>query len=145
VELIDLIAATLAELGISHALVVHGAGGLDEISLAGESSVAEVKNGSVRRFTATPEEFGVLRAPMEAVRGGTPTENAAAIREVFAGADGARRDIVIVNAAAALVAANVAPDFLEGARRAAAALSSGAAAEKLAALVEFTSARNQDL
>jgi anthranilate phosphoribosyltransferase len=137
-ELIDLVAATLAELGVEHAFVVHGAGGLDEISLAGETLVAEVKDGSVRRFTVTPEDFGVSRAPIESVRGGAALENAATIHAIFAGKNGPARDIVIANAAAALVAANVAANFLEGARNAAAALSSGAAKEKLAALAQFT-------
>ena len=137
-ELIDLVAATLSELGAEHAFVVHGAGGLDEISLAGETLVAEVKDGAVRRFTVTPEDFGVSRAPVEAVRGGTAQENAATIRDIFSGKDGPQRDIVIINAAAALVAAEVAPDFAEGARLAAAALATGKAKEKLAALVGFT-------
>jgi anthranilate phosphoribosyltransferase len=140
-ELVDLVAATLAELGGERAFVVHGAGGLDEISLAGETLVAEVRGGSARRFTVTPENFGVSRAPIQAVRGGTALENAATIRNIFAGKGGPSRDIVVVNAAAALVAANVAPSFLEGARLAAAALDSGAAKEKLEALVEFTQER----
>jgi anthranilate phosphoribosyltransferase len=137
-ELIDLVAATLAELGVEHAFVVHGAGGLDEISLAGETLVAEVKNTGARRFTVSPEDFGVSRGPIDAVRGGTAQENAATIRDIFTGKGGPARDIVLVNAAGALVAANVAPSFLDGARLAAAALSSGAAREKLAALVDFT-------
>lgn len=137
-ELIDLIAAALAELGAEHAFVVHGAGGLDEISLAGETQVAEIKNGSVRRYTVKPEDFGVSHAPIKAVRGGAAQENAATIREIFNGADGPRRDIVVANAAAALVAAGVAADFFEGAKLAAEALSSGAASGKLASLVEFT-------
>jgi anthranilate phosphoribosyltransferase len=137
-ELIDLVAATLAELGAERAFVVHGAGGLDEISLAGETLVAEVKDGSVRRFTIAPEDFGVSRAPIEAVRGGSALENAAAIRDIFAGAGGARRDIVVANAAAALVAAGVAASFSDGAQLAGAALASGAAKEKLAALADFT-------
>lgn len=137
-ELIDLVAATLAELGVEHAFVVHGAGGLDEITLAGETLVAEVASGGVRRFTVTPEDFGVSRAPMDAIRGGTAPENAATIRDIFAGIKSPRRDIVVVNAAAALVSADVAPSFAEGARLATAALTSGAAKEKLAALVDFT-------
>jgi anthranilate phosphoribosyltransferase len=137
-DLIDLVAATLAELGVKQAFVVHGAGGLDEISLAGETLVAEVKSGSVRRFRLTPEDFGVLRAPIDSVRGGTTAENAATIRDIFAGKSGPPRDIVVANAAAALVAANVAPTFLDGARLATSALNSGAAREKLAALVDFT-------
>src|SRR5580658_1433792 len=115
-ELVDLVAATLAELGVEHALVVHGAGGLDEISLAGETLVAEVNGRRVRRFTVTPEDFGVPRAPIGAIRGGTALENAATIRDILAGRRGAPRDIVLVNAAAALVAAGVAARFGEGAR-----------------------------
>jgi len=118
--------------------VVHGAGGLDEISLAGETLVAEVKDGSVRRFTVTPEDFGVSRAPIESVRGGTAQENAATICDIFAGRAGPQRDIVLVNAAAAMVAARVASDFGDGAKLAGAALVSGAAGEKLAALAAFT-------
>jgi len=137
-DLIDLVAATLAELGVDHAFVVHGTGGLDEISLAGETLVAEVKDGGVRRFTVTPEDFGVSHAPIEAVRGGTASENAATMHAIFAGGGGPRRDIVIANAAAALVAAGVAPSFGDGARLAGTALASGAAREKLAALVTFT-------
>lgn len=137
-ELIDLVAATLGELGVEHAFVVHGAGGLDEISLAGETLVAEVRNGAVRRFTLAPEDFGVSYAPIEAVRGGTALENAATIRDIFGGKMGPPRDIVIANAAAALVAGNVADNFLEGARLATGALNSGAAKEKLGALVDFT-------
>jgi anthranilate phosphoribosyltransferase len=137
-ELIDLVAETLSELGVEHAFVVHGAGGLDEISLAGETLIAEVRGGSVRRFTVTPEDFGVLQTPMDAVRGGTALENAATIRGIFSGKEGPQRDIVVVNAAAALVAADIAPSFREGARLAGVALASGAAQKKLAALVDFT-------
>jgi anthranilate phosphoribosyltransferase len=137
-ELIDLVAATLAELGVEHAFVVHGAGGLDEISLAGETLVAEVRGGSVRRFNVAPEDFGVSRAPIDSVRGGTAPENAATIRDIFAGKVGPAHDIVVANAAAALVAASVASNFLDGARLATAALNSGTAKEKLAALAAFT-------
>lgn len=137
-DLIDLVAATLAELGVEHAFVVHGAGGLDEISLAGETLVAEVKDGEVRRFILTPEDFGVSQAPIDSVRGGTALENAATIHDIFTGKIGPPRDVVIANAAAALVVANVAPSFLEGARLATTALTSGAAREKLTALAAFT-------
>ncbi|MFI5092112.1 MAG: anthranilate phosphoribosyltransferase [Candidatus Acidiferrum sp.] len=143
-ELIDLVAETLAELGVEHAFVVHGAGGLDEISLAGETQVAEVRGGGVRRFTLTPEDFGVSRAPIDSVRGGTAMENAATIHDIFSGKAGPPRDIVVANAAAALVAADTAPSFLEGARLAIAALDSGAANEKLASLVDFTRQREKE-
>jgi anthranilate phosphoribosyltransferase len=139
-DVLDLAAATLAELGVEHAFVVHGAGGLDEISLAGETLFAEVKRGAVRRFTVAPEEFGVSRAPLESVGGATAAENAVIIRRVLAGEAGPPRDIVVINAAAALVAAGIAPNFREAANLAGEALLSGAASAKLAALAAFTSA-----
>src|SRR5437016_7719819 len=114
-EVMDLVAATLAELGTERAFVVHGAGGLDEISLAGETIVVEVRDGKARKFSVTPEEFGVKRAPIEAVRGGTAAENAAVIRRILQGENGAPRDIVVVNTAAALVATGNAEDFHEAA------------------------------
>ncbi len=135
-DVIDLIAATLAELGVERAFVVHGAGGLDEISLAGETMVAEVRGGIVRRSTVTPEEFGVAHAPVESIRGGTATENAALIRRILEGEAGPARDIVVINAAAAL---GLAADFREAAGLASFVISSGAANEKLATLVAFTS------
>jgi anthranilate phosphoribosyltransferase len=138
-DVMDLVAASLAELGVERAFVVHGSGGLDEISLAGETIVTEVQHGNVRRFTVTPEEFGVARAPLEAIRGGTATENAALIRRILAGEAGPARDTVVINAAAALVAAGVAENFREAAGLASFVISSGAAGEKLASLVEFTS------
>jgi anthranilate phosphoribosyltransferase len=137
-DAIDLLASTLAELGIERALVVHGAGGLDEISLAGDTVVADVRHGAVRRYTLTPEDFGIERAPLEAIRGGSPAENAVTIRAIFAGSSGAARDVVVVNAAAALVASGVAETFLDGAHMAAEAISSGGADRKLQALVAFT-------
>jgi anthranilate phosphoribosyltransferase len=140
-EVIDLVAATLAELGAEHAFVVHGAGGLDEISISGDTQVAEIKHGVVRRFTLTPEEFGVSRAPLESLRGGTAAENAAIIRRVLNGEAGPPRDIVVINAAAAFVAAGVAPNFREAANLAGETISSGTAADKLRALAAFTNTR----
>jgi anthranilate phosphoribosyltransferase len=137
-DVLDLMAATVAELGVDHAFVVHGAGGLDEISLAGETLVAEVRSGKIERYTVTPEDFGVERAPLELIQGGSPVENAAIIAKVFAGEQGPRRDIVVVNAAASLVAASIAADFTDGAKLAAYALSSGRAQEKLSELKQFT-------
>jgi anthranilate phosphoribosyltransferase len=138
-EVMDLVAAALAELGVERAFVVHGAGGLDEISLAGETLIADVRNGTVRRFTVTPEEFGVARAPLESIRGGTAAENAALIRRILEGEAGPTRDIVVINAAAALVAAGVADNSREAAGLASFVISSGAANEKLASLAAFTS------
>jgi anthranilate phosphoribosyltransferase len=137
-EVIDLMAATLAELGVARAFVVHGAGGLDEISLAGDTLVAEVGGGKIKRYAVTPEDFGIRRASPEAIRGGSPAENAAIMQSILAGELGPRRDIVVINSAAALVAAGVADNFTEGAELAAKSLSSGAAQEKLSELKNFT-------
>jgi anthranilate phosphoribosyltransferase len=140
VEVIDIMAAALAGLGVERAFVVHGAGGLDEISLAGETLVAEVKDGAIRRYTITPEDFGVARAPVETLRGGAATENAGLIRGILSGEAGPRRDVVVANAAAALVVAGVAPDFRNAAKLAADAIDCGAARDKLAGLVSLTNA-----
>jgi anthranilate phosphoribosyltransferase len=137
-DYVDLIAATLVELGVRRAFVVHGVGGLDEISTAGETLVAEVREGSVNRFVVTPEDFGLRGSPLEALKGGSPEENASAIRKIFEDADGPRRDVVVLNAAAALVIAGLAGNFREAASLAARAISSGAAREKLDQLAVFT-------
>ena len=137
-DVIDLMAATLAELGIERAFVVHGADGLDEISLSGETYVAEVHEGTVKRYTLTPEDFGMSRAPIETLRGGDAQENAKLIREVLEGQPGPRHNIAVMNAAAALVTAGIAANFQDGAQLAANAISSGLAQKKLAALVDFT-------
>ena len=137
-DVVDLVAAALSELGVERAFVLHGTGGLDEVSLAGETQIAEVQNGSVRRFTVTPEDFGVGRAPLEALRGGSPSENAALILRIFKGESGARRDIVVVNAAAALVLTNLAADFHSAAEMASNAIRVGAALQKLEQLRAFS-------
>jgi len=137
-DVIDTVAATLAELGTHRAFVVHGAGGLDEISLSGETQIAEVRNAGVRRFTVTPEDFGVSRAPLEALRGGTPWDNAELIHSLLAGEPGPRLDIVVANAAAALVVTGVAEDFRSAAELARRAVISGKAHEKLESLKKFS-------
>jgi anthranilate phosphoribosyltransferase len=136
---VEKVASVLAELGVERAFVVHGAGGLDEISLAGETKVGEVRGGSVRVYEITPEDFGLSRAPISAITGGDAPHNAELLRAILAGERGPRRDIVIANAAAAIVAAGRATDFLEGARLSAESIDSGAARKKLDALIAFTS------
>lgn len=128
--LAEIMAQVLARLGSRHALVVHGQG-LDELTLAGPSLVCELRDGQIRRYRVLPEDVGLTTAPVEAVGGGSPAENAAALRAIFQGQPGPRRDIVVLNAAAALVAADLAPDLRAGAQLAARAIDSGAAAEKL--------------
>lgn len=136
-EVVGLVAETLAELGTEHALVVHGAGKLDEISLGGPTLIAEVKGRSVNRYEVTPEDFGVELAPLAAIRGGSAAESAALIRAILAGESGPRRDIVVMNAAAALVTAGLAHSFKEGAQLAKQAIDSGEAAIKLEQMRQF--------
>ena len=133
----ELVAGALAELGVERAFVVYGTDGLDEISISVETRVAEVRNSSVRSYTVTPEDFGLKRAPLESIFGGEAAENAAMMRAVLAGERGARRDIVVANSAAALVAAGCAADFREGAERAAESIDAGAAQTKLEHLIAF--------
>ena len=137
-RLTELLARALAELGVERAFVVHGADGLDEISLSSETHVAEVRHGQVRSYRVAPEDFGLRRAPLETLAGGSATENARIITRVLGGEPGSRRDIVLANAAAALVAAGRAGNFREGARVAAQSIDSGAAREKLEQLIAFT-------
>ncbi|HXJ13469.1 MAG TPA: anthranilate phosphoribosyltransferase [Candidatus Limnocylindrales bacterium] len=137
-DVIDTVAATLAELGTHRAFVVHGAGGLDEISLSGETQIAEVRNGSVRRFIVAPEDFGISRSPLEALRGGTPQENATLIYSLLAGEPGPRLDIVLANAAAALVVTGIADNFRTATELARQAITTGQAREKLDQLKKFS-------
>jgi anthranilate phosphoribosyltransferase len=144
-KLTALVAGALGELGVKRAMVVHGADGLDEISLSGETLVSEWRDGKVRNFSVTPEDFGLKRAPLEAIRGGDAKENAGVMHKILGRSllyreHGAQREIVLANAAAALVVAGKAADFLEGAQLAAESIDSGAAREKLEALVAFRSA-----
>lgn len=144
----ELLARALAELGVKRAFVVHGAEGLDEISLAGETFVAELRDGLVRQFTITPEDFGLARAPLEAILGGDARQNAEIIHKILGRSllyreHGPHRDIVLANSAAALVAAGRASDFLDGVRLAAHSIDSGAARERLEALVEFSQGESQ--
>jgi anthranilate phosphoribosyltransferase len=131
------LARVLAELGTIRAFVVHGADGLDEISTTGESVIAEVREGAVHRYTVRPEDFGVPRASIAELRGGDREQNALIIREILRGEPGPRRDIVLVNAAAALVAGLRAQDLKDGVALAAKSIDSGRALgmlERLTAL-----------
>src|SRR3989454_5764577 len=113
------LARVLAELGTHRAFVVHGAGGLDEISNTGESRISEVREGVVRTFTVRPEDFGVPRASIGDLLGGDREQNAEIIRAILAGEPGPKRDIVLMNASAALVAGGAARDLQRGGERAA--------------------------
>jgi len=132
------LARVLAELGTIRAFVVHGADGLDEISNTGESQISEVREGVVRSFRVRPEDFGMSRAAIGDLQGGDRAENAQIIRHILGGGDGPKRDIVLMNAAAALVVGGKARDLKEGVGLAARSIDSGAAQRKLETLIEFS-------
>jgi anthranilate phosphoribosyltransferase len=132
------LARVLAELGTIRAFVVHGADGLDELSTTGESRVSEVREGIVRTFIVRPEDFGLARASIRDLQGGDRVQNAEIIRAVLQGQAGPRRDIVLMNASAALVAGGRAHDLKEGVVLAAQSIASGGAAKKLEALVDLS-------
>jgi anthranilate phosphoribosyltransferase len=138
VELVEKLAEALSLLGLRRALVVHGLDGLDEITITGPTRVAEVRAGNVRTYEVTPEEFGMKRAPIEEISGGDAAANAAIIREILAGKKSARRDVVLLNAAAALVAAEKADRLADALPLAARSIDSSAASKKLDALMRFT-------
>jgi len=140
--LVRTIAEVLARLGARRAFVVHGAGGIDELSPAGPNLVCEVIDGDIRERELDPErELGVPRCSVEELRGGTPEDNARAIREVFAGANGGRRSAILLNAAGAIAAGGHAGDLGEGLELAREAVDSGAAATRLDELIAFSRAQ----
>lgn len=138
-ELVETMARTLGALGAKHVWVVHGAGGVDELSLEGDTLVCEwTEARGLRRFTVNPDEVGLARAPLEALEGGDPAHNAGLTRGLFDGAAGPKRDATVFNAAAALVVSGVASDLREGVKLASESLDSGAAGQRLEALVRAT-------
>jgi anthranilate phosphoribosyltransferase len=137
-RMLEVMVATLARLGSVHVVAFHGYGGLDELSTAGPSQVVELVSGEIRRTVLHPGELGLEPAPEEAIRGGSAATNAATIRSVLEGERGPRRDIVLLNAAAGLVAAGRATDLEGGLVGAEDALDSGAAAVTLDRLIEVS-------
>ncbi len=137
-DLVEKLAEALSMLGLRRALVVHGADGLDEISISASTRIAEVRDAQVRTYEVTPEEFGLTRSPIESISGGDAAENAKIIREVLAGKKSPCRDVVLLNAAATLVAAGRANHLSDAIPLALESIDSGAAAAKLNSLVEFT-------
>jgi anthranilate phosphoribosyltransferase len=135
-DLTEIMAQVLCELGTRHALVVHGADGLDEITINGETKISEVNGSNVRTYYVTPEDFGINRAPIEAIRGGGAKENAAIIRDILADKDGPKKDVVLLNAAAGLVVGGKVSGLRDGIAMARESISSGKAMACLEKLVE---------
>jgi anthranilate phosphoribosyltransferase len=136
--LVRTLAEVLSALGTRHAYVVHGAGDIDELSPCGPNLVCEVVDGEVREWQLDPVELGIEPCSPDALAGGTPEDNARAIREVFAGARDPRRDAILLNAAGAIAAGGHAEDLREGLELARGAVDSGAAAARLEELAAFT-------
>jgi anthranilate phosphoribosyltransferase len=143
-SLVRTIAEVLVRLGARRAFVVHGAFGVDELSPAGPNLVCEVVDGGVRELLVDPLDLGVPRCGPEELRGGSPQENAAAIRAIFSGEErGARRDAILLNAAGAIAAGGLADDLQAGLDLARETLDSGAGAERLETLVQFSRAASR--
>lgn len=138
-DLVRPMAEVLAKLGSEKAWIVHGSDGSDELTVTGASKVAKLENGTIEEVELHPEMAGLPVSPFEEITGGTPEENAAALRAVLSGAQGAYRDAVLFNAAGALMVADKVSDLTDGVKLAAEAIASGAPLEKLDGLARLTS------
>jgi anthranilate phosphoribosyltransferase len=137
-KLVEPIAEVLKKLGSTHAWVVHGADGMDELTTTGATTVAELHGGDITVFEVAPEDAGLVRTDMQSLKGGDAAHNAAALRALLQGEEGAYRDIVLLNAAAALIVAGKASSLTDGVARAADSIDSGRAARALDRLVAVT-------
>ncbi|RJO61890.1 MAG: anthranilate phosphoribosyltransferase [Dehalococcoidia bacterium] len=136
--LLEKMAGALKSLGLRHALVVHGEDGLDEITITGKTHVCELKDGQIRRYTICPEDCGLSRAEAGSIKGGSAADNAAILRGILSGEGGPRRDVVLLNAAAALVAGDKVATMSEGVALARQVLDSGKALAKLEQLISYS-------
>lgn len=136
-ELTEMFASALNLLGVKRAFVVHGHDGLDEISICADTRISELKDGLVRTYEISPEQFFGEKADPESLAGGDAQENAAIIEGIFRGEKGPKRNIILINSAAALIAAEKASDFNEGIKLAEESIDSGGAMRKLEALIRF--------
>ncbi|PYP85012.1 MAG: anthranilate phosphoribosyltransferase [Blastocatellia bacterium AA13] len=134
-----LFAEVLRGLGTTRAVIVHGTDGMDEITITGETLVTELRSGEIHSYSVKPEDFGMSRAGIADIRGGDAEQNAGIIREILEGVAGPRRDIVVLNAAAALMASSRAKDLHEGVTMARSVIDDQRAKMKLRQLIEFTS------
>lgn len=144
-NLTETMATVLKNLGVQRGLVVHGEDTLDEISITGKTKVTEFKDGGIKSYFIKPEDFGMRRGKLVEIKGGTKEQNAKIILEVLSGSRGAKRDITILNAAAAFAIAGRAKDFNEGIRLANQSIDSGKALNTLERLIEFTNTERRYL
>lgn len=137
-QLTEMFAGVLKNMGTKRAFVVHGVDGLDEVTISGETRVAELNDGIIRTYNINPVDYFGKTYPLEDIRGGDPAQNAAITKDVLGGKPGACRDVVVINAALAIVAGEKAVDIKEGIQVAADCIDSGAAMKKLQALIEMS-------
>ncbi len=142
-NLTETMATVLMNLGIKRGLVIHGKDTLDEISITGATKVTELKDGEVKNYTIEPEDFGMKRRKLDEIKGGTKEQNATTILEILKGVQGARRDVTVLNAAAAFVVAGRAKDFKEGMDLAKQTIDSGKALDILNRLIQFTNSERR--
>lgn len=137
-NLTEILGRVLLELGAQHCLVIHGMDGLDEITVSDRTKISEGKGGVVSSYFTAPEEFGLPRTPRKEIAGGLPEDNARIMHDILRGRKGPKRDIVCLNAAAAMVVGGKAKTLQDGFRLAQQTIDSGAAAEKLERLIAYT-------
>lgn len=137
-KLTEMFADVLKNMGTKRAFVVHGLDGLDEVTLSCETRVAELKDGIIKTYNINPVEYFGQTYSLETIRGGDPTTNAQIVRDVLSGRNGARRNIVLINAALAIIAGEKAADIKEGIKLASDCIDSGAAIKKMQALIEIS-------
>jgi len=141
-DLTEVMAQVLCELGTERAFVVHGSDGLDEITISGESKISEVRDGEVRTYYVTPEDFGIARAPISAIQGGNAQRNAEIVCDILSDRGGTRQDVVLLNAAAGLVVGGKTNGLREGIELARESIRSGKAFTCLSRLIELTQGYN---
>jgi len=144
-DLVEKVAQALNMLGLKRALVVHGSDGLDEITISGPTYVSEVRDGEVHSYQLTPEQIGLPPSPIDSLNGGDAQTNAEIIQRILAGEHSPKRDVVILNAAAALVAAGKADTIASALPLAAASIDNGSAKGKLLALINFTHSHSSSI
>jgi len=137
-DLTNKLAEVLNNLGSKRAFIVHGLDTLDEITITGKTKVSELKNKKVKSYYIKPQDFGIKKAKLGDIKGGTVEENASLVKRVLEGEKGPRQDVVLLNASAAIIAGGMAKDFKDGIQIARASIESGRAKEKLEKLIEFT-------
>ena len=137
-KLTDVMARVLKKLGAKRAFVVHGKDGLDEVTITGKTKVTELKSGRIRSYHLSPGTFGMKRASLARIKGGTAKDNAKIVKDVLSGKKGVKRDIVLMNSSVALMAAGKVKSFKEGVRLAAGSIDSGRAMDSLNKLIKMT-------